>query len=284
MYILIKAKKEIDFMDINDPINSIFLADLKSRERTIQSLILKIRRRLSTAPEGALRIIKKRKGFQYYFRATPSDSLGRYIPRKDHNKAVKLAQKDYDTKLIAVLEEQLKTIEDFINTFDPDAFEKIYEKLSEPRKALIDKGFLTDEEYVKQWLAVPYKKLGFKKDDPEYYTARGERVRSKSEILIADALARYNIPYKYECPFYIDGIPVAAPDFNCLNVRLRQDYYWEHLGMMGKTAYADNNVKKLEKYTLADNFNEEKLILTFETVNHPLNTKVIEAKIKRYLI
>lgn len=63
MYILIKAKKEIDFMDINDPINSIFLADLKSRERTIQSLILKIRRRLSTAPEGALRIIKSVKVF-----------------------------------------------------------------------------------------------------------------------------------------------------------------------------------------------------------------------------
>ena len=34
----------------------------------------------------------------------------------------------------------------------------------------------------------------------EYYTIKGERVRSKSEKIIADELYRYQIPYKYEFP------------------------------------------------------------------------------------
>ena len=77
---------------------------------------------------------------------------------------------------------------------------------------------------------------------------------------------------------------IAAPDFNCLNVRSRKDYYWEHLGMMGDAGYANNNIRKIEKYALAKDFDESRLILTFETDKHPLNTKIIEAKIKRYLL
>ena len=146
------------------------------------------------------------------------------------------------------------------------------------------RGFLTDEEFVAQWQAVPYQRLGFRKDDPEYYTQRGERVRSKSEILIADALYRHNIPYRYEYPLYVDGVLVAAPDFNCLNVRLRKEHYWEHLGMMGDKDYVNHNVKKLERYSLAKDFDDSGLILTFESESQPINIRVIEEEIRKYLL
>ena len=74
------------------------------------------------------------------------------------------------------------------------------------------------------------------------------------------------------------------PDFNCLNVRLRKDYYWEHLGMLDDAVYADNNVRKLNNFSLNPNFDESRLILTTETKRHPLNTKVVEEKIRRYLL
>lgn len=130
----------------------------------------------------------------------------------------------------------------------------------------------------------PYTRLGFKEDEQEFYTAKGERVRSKSEILIADALLRNKVPYLCEYPVYNNGVIFAAPDFKCLNVRLRKEYYWEHLGKLGDQGYSDRNVKKLEKYSLADDFDESRLILTFETDSHPLNTRVIDEKIRRYLL
>ena len=212
------------------------------------------------------------------------DHHGKYLANKDRALAVQLAQKDYDTKLLKVLKEQQKAIENFIEAYDPDAAEQVYEKLSEQRKALVTPEYLSDEEFVQQWMSQPYNRLGFKKEDQEFYTAKGERVRSKSEILIADALLRHDVPYLCEVPVYNNGVIFAAPDFKCLNKRLRKVYYWEHLGKLGDQEYSDRNVKKLEKYALADDFDEKSLILTFETENHPLNTKVIEEKIRKYLL
>ena len=263
--------------------NTILTEIMKLKKQT-NNKINAIRTRITDAPDGFLRISKRLNKYQYFRIRNKGDTIGTYLPRKDHDTAVRLAQKDYDTRLLAELEKQLKAIERFLSSYNPDAAAQVYAKLSEPRKILVDKGFLTDEEFVAQWQAVPYQRLGFRKDDPEYYTQRGERVRSKSEILIADALYRHNIPYRYEYPLYVDGVLVAAPDFNCLNVRLRKEHYWEHLGMMGDKDYVNHNVKKLERYSLAKDFDESGLILTFETESQPINTRVIEEKIRKYLL
>ena len=259
------------------------ITELTGNLNSIKHHIANTKKRLLKAPEGTLRISKKCNHYQYYLRHGKDDIHGKYLNTKQLPTAKKLAQKDYDKRLLKVLEEQLKAIEQFLKNYDPYAPMKVYEKLSDPRKALVTNEFLTDEEYIKHWLDQPYKKMGFKADAPEFYTSKGERVRSKSEVLIADALARHGIPYLYEFPVYEDGIIAAAPDFKCLNVRQRQDYYWEHLGMLDDEVYADNNVKKLNKYTMNQDFDETKLILTAETKKHPLNTRIIEEKIRRYL-
>ncbi len=231
-----------------------------------------------------LRCSKQWNKYQYYHKADSTDEHGKYIHSKDRKLAVRLAQKDYDVKLLEVLEYQLKQIDRFLKHYDPNAAIKVYEDLSEARKLLVTPEYLTDEEYVKQWLSIPYRKLPFKADDPEYYTEKHERVRSKSEIIIANTLKSYNIPYRYECPVYEDEIPIGAPDFNCLNVRLRKEYYWEHLGMIGDEKYVNRNISKLEKYTMAKGFDESRLILTFESDKHPLNTLIVEEKIRKYLL
>ena len=262
----------------------VFIKEMASYKSVIDDLILQKQELIGKAPAGTLRVIKNRKSYQYYQRSDVNDREGTYIPRKDHAVAEALAQKDYDIKLLKALENQQKAIEHFLKYFDPASAARVYEDLTEARKNLVQPEFLNDADFVRQWLDEPYEKLGFGKDEPEYYTARGERVRSKSEILIADALYRHDIPYRYEYPVYSHGVLIAAPDFNCLNVRLRREYYWEHLGMMGNEEYADRNVKKIGKYTLADDFDESRLILTMETDKKPINMKVIEEKIRRFLL
>lgn len=260
------------------------IKELLVRKAFLETEITKIKNRLEQAPEGSLHVSKKKNAYQFYLRNNSKPLIEKYITNKDRSLAVSLAQKDYDTRLLKTLREQLKVIEGFLKSYDGSAPQQIFEKLSEARKQLVTPEFLSDEEFINRWQNTPYDRLGFGKDDPEYYTAKGERVRSKSEILIADALLRHNIPYRYEYPLYSHGVLIAAPDFNCLNVRLRKDYYWEHLGMMGNEDYSDRNVSKIAKYTLADDFDETSLILTMETDRKPLNTKVIEEKIRRYLL
>jgi hypothetical protein len=257
---------------------------LRHQKQDIEKEISELQKRISNAPEGSIRMEKKYKQYQYYLRKNTKDSRGTYIPRKDNDSVILLVQKNYDIKVLEALKKQLKAIERFLKDYNPNAKQQVFDKLSEPRKSLINKGFLTDKEFVQQWLSKPYNKMGFGKDNPEYYTSKGERVRSKSELLIAEALIRYNIPFRYEYPVYNNGELMGVPDFNCLNVRTRKEHYWEHLGMLGDPNYLSKNLKKLERYTLANDFDESGLILTMETANHPINTKVIEKKIRRYLL
>lgn len=260
------------------------LGEIIKGKQIIESDINKIKQRLESSPEGALRVATKSGGYQYYQKIKPYDSTGKYLSKKEKKLISQLAQKDYDQRLLPVLEKKLKIIDRFLKGWEPDEVFNVYDQLSAPRQQLVTPVCLNDEDYVKQWLSTSYQGLGFRDGEPEYYTEKHERVRSKSEIIIANTLKSHNIPYRYEYPVFEDGVLIAAPDFNCLNVRTRKEYYWEHLGMMGDEVYVNRNIRKIEKYTLAKGFDESRLILTFETDKHPLNTKIIEAKIRRYLL
>ena len=54
--------------------------------------------------------------------------------------------------------------------------------------------------------------------------------------------------------------------------------------MMDYDVYSNGTVGKLEKYMLNDYWPGVNFIATFESVEHPLSTKIIEAAIKKYLI
>ena len=258
--------------------------DLEVRKLMIEKQLIKLKKRIDDAPPGTLRVSKSHNHNQFFQKFSPEEHPGIYISKDNLPLITKLAQKDYDTRLLEVLKQQHKTIDKFLKDFNTDAARQVYEKLNTTRQLLVKPEFISDEEYVKRWMSVPYTRPPFKENTPEYYTAKGERVRSKSEILIADALFRHNIPYRCEFPVYSGGVIFAAPDFNCLNVRLRKEYYWEHLGKMGDEGYMGTNKDKLDKYALEPSFDESRLIITMETGNKPLNTKVIEEKIRKYLL
>ena len=79
-------------------------------------------------------------------------------------------------------------------------------------------------------------------------TERGELVRSKSEVVIADKLHARNIEYSYEVPLiFADGIE-RYPDFTLVDDVTNQRFYWEHLGMLDDAAYAARWARKLAAY------------------------------------
>lgn len=59
--------------------------------------------------------------------------------------------------------------------------------------------FKTVEEKIHSFLEEEYEPGKFDEDNiTEFITLKGERVRSKSELLISDHLNRYEVPYRYE--------------------------------------------------------------------------------------
>jgi ATP-dependent exoDNAse (exonuclease V) alpha subunit len=70
-----------------------------------------------------------------------------------------------------------------------------------------------------------------------HQTERGELVRSKSEVIIADHLNRRRIKYRYEEKLKL-GEDVRIPDFTFEDDDTGITYYWEHCGMIFDLEYA----------------------------------------------
>ena len=76
-------------------------------------------------------------------------------------------------------------------------------------------------------------------------TARGEAVRSKSEVIIANLLDAAGVDYRYEEKLEIDGV-TKFPDFTIDDDDTGVKYYWEHLGMLSHERYRRRWNEKLK--------------------------------------
>ena len=241
-----------------------------------------IKRRIDTYQKGNLKI-KRVKNKTYYCIADENSGKQRYINVNNIKEAQNIAQRDYDLKYLKHAESEIKDIEGLLAKKYSDRAKSCYSGINEGRKKLIQPFEMSDEDYIRKWLAMPYQPKEFTENDTtEYYTDRGERVRSKSEIIIANMLKTLNIPYKYECPLKIGNI-LLYPDFTILDVKGRRERYLEHFGMMGDLDYVNNMMLKISTYEQNSIFIGDKLICTFESSKRPLNISTLKNKLSMLL-
>ena len=93
------------------------------------------------------------------------------------------------------------------------------------------------------YLGVPRFKLNLM-----HATLKGDKVRSKSEVIIANLLFQHKIKYAYEEPLCYDGNKLISPDFT-IYMADGKKMYWEHLGMIGTESYDKRWLEKLDIYT-----------------------------------
>jgi len=140
------------------------------------------------------------------------------------------------------------------------------------------------EKELARWYDSEYHGKEFYEGTAEIVTEKGERVRSKSEKILADYFYRNNILYQYEKTLYLKGYGTVYPDFTFLSKKTRKEIYWEHEGMMDKPEYAKSAVKKIESYQRNGIHLGERLILTFETELTVLNSQIVEELVEKYLV
>ena len=119
--------------------------------------------------------------------------------------------------------------------------------------------------------------------DLVYPLADGRLVRTKSEVLIGNALLQHGIPFRYECILKV-GTAAYYPDFTILHPLTYKLYYWEHIGALDKDNYIMRNISKLKDYLLNGIFPEDKLIMTFESPNSTLDLELVEYYIDHYFL
>ncbi|MBR3000785.1 MAG: hypothetical protein IKF39_07265 [Oscillospiraceae bacterium] len=240
----------------------------QKKVQELQELISQIERNQGDRISGKLRISTtegRTRYYQHFPKEDGKEKASRYLKAEDMDIARQLAQQEYEEQLLRDL----------------------FQNLHEARKLLVSPLVDDDETYVAKWLDRQYSPGTFAEDAPHLYTSSGVRVRSKSEIIIADTYSRLKIPSLYENPIKLrsDGRFITVrPDFTLLNVRTREQFLHEHFGMIDNPQYADQFIRKIELYEKNGIFPGKNLLVTWESSTHPLNSRQVELLAKEYLV
>lgn len=105
-------------------------------------------------------------------------------------------------------------------------------------------------------------------------TVRGELVRSKSEVIIANALHYHNLDYVYEPELILED-KVKRPDFKIVDDDTGEEWYWEHCGMMDDPKYKKHWEEKKAFYKKNGIEEGKNLIVTYDE-NGSLNSQKVE--------
>lgn len=180
------------------------------------------------------------------------------------------------------LKEKAKILKD-----DIQAFKKLLEKYKEPTfdnvfNGVPDRFKELGEELLKpqpsDWSSEPYKQSDYKPEMRRFTTSRFLKVRSKSELLIAEKFYEHDIDFRYEQVIAFENMEFA-PDFT---IRRKSDgkiFYWEHWGRTFDPSYNKHNRWKMDQYEKMGIVPWDNLIITYDSDDGILNIPLIESEI-----
>jgi ATP-dependent DNA helicase RecQ len=121
--------------------------------------------------------------------------------------------------------------------------------------------------------------LGVDKDmlNKIYSTSKGDKVRSKSEVIIANLLLQHGLKYEYELSLEYENGKSIKPDFTVFLSDNRK-IFWEHLGLLGTETYDKIWLYKKEIY---DKYFLDQLVTTHEgvTINDSAENLIKKLKV-----
>ena len=125
--------------------------------------------------------------------------------------AAGISQQEYDKKVIDAAQNELKIADEYLDMLRHNNVATVYESMNPGKQILVTPVFIQDEQYVALWQSKQYEPMPIT-DDIEFISNGGVRVRSKSELIIANILEQQKIPYRYEYPIIIGGFGQVRPD------------------------------------------------------------------------
>lgn len=235
---------------------------------------------------GSLAVSINNGKIQYYHLTSSQNNKKKrtYIKEDEMDLAKNLVNQAYVTKFEKLVNLRIKQMEAMLKDFEDFELQNLFDNLPTYKKTLIKAIGPSHEAYIKEWEAKEYQPKKFADGDLVIMTNRGERVRSKSEKILADKFNDLGINYKYEKPLILEDGTKLYPDFTFISPYTREEIYWEHHGMMDNPNYVMNTMKKIETYENNGIFRNEKLIVTYESSGHNLNYEWVDILIRKHLI
>ena len=248
----------------------------------LQGEILCLQSEIDQLPKGNLIVAKN--GTRYYKWYVVDENGKKFLPKKEHYTAEKLARKKYLLLQMKKLSKECKALEFYLKHHDERVKEEEQELLANPEfQKLVEGWYRPINQRQIEWMKDSFKCNTYHPENLKYRTRSGMRVRSKSELLIAMVLSKYGIAYRYECALWL-GDRYIYPDFTILHPKTGEVFYWEHFGRMDDEAYSTKTFEKLQLYNSNGIIPTINLITTYETEAYPLDEARVENLVRFYFL
>ena len=147
-------------------------------------------------------------------------------------------------------------------------------------------GFYSSKDQLAKWANQEYETNRLEMERI-HVSISGRRFRSKSEVIIANILDAYRVPYRTEEKIILrteDGFKIAKyPDFTIKTSRGAK-LYWEHFGVLGSMEYSDNVAEKLRLYAMNGILPGRNLIISAESSQGEINAADIIRLINAFVL
>lgn len=260
--------------------NFLFLVDKELEEQV--ALRTREQKVLSRIPEGFLKLRRRDNKNSFYWNHKV-DGKRREVNITDNDDMThRLLQKRIYTEAGRRAETNIQALRELKKVYTADSIKDIIKELPDSYKTVYDAHM---ENQLWSWKDETYERCPFDPERHIHETVCGIMVRSKSEVIIANALTSYGIPFHYEERLYLkDGSQrYWYPDFT-FQVPLIGKKYWEHLGMLDKKSYCEHNAEKLYNYQKSGLMIGQNLIITQDNYLGSCNSSFIDEVIRTELL
>lgn len=247
--------------------------DTLKNELDRQSQLLKeSQENLESAPEGFLYIRETGKKQSYYHVISSSNT---HIKISDSHFIRKLIEKSRHKAIARICRNNIKVLKKALKTYIPLI----------PQNLLSTKLHELSIELYKNNSQCTYHKAPFDPKVHKHETVSGDMVRSKSEVIISNALWHYSLPANYEELFpypdadgnwFYPDFTIHCPDGTVI--------IWEHWGLLDKHSYCLHNAGKLHTYNENGFIIGKNLIITQDDNNGNCSTALIYHIIENYIL
>lgn len=236
-----------------------------------------------------------KKSTHSYYDVMRSGSKGKkYLGNENNEQVLNVKRYRYADKALELLEEDIRLLEHLIDNYVSPEYKNINDLLP----AVYQTNLLSavsscsvrgdiPQEAIEWKERLQAEKAKYPLFRPEQLTREaldGTKMRSKSEVLIANFLILAGIPFVYEAPLFINGENLL-PDFMILSlIDLSTVIIIEHQGMIFSDNYVDKFIRSLRLYLHTTEWvPNHNLFFTFDNIGETVDMRQLLQILRRHV-
>jgi hypothetical protein len=226
----------------------------------------------------------------YYYR---KEKQGRkykrtYLGRSNNKEVRNIKKARYVAKALSVVENDIALLDRLCDEYAFSGFSEINKSIPRTYRLESVDYYENLPDVAREWLRrKEAEKAEYGPWHPEgliHTVSNGIKVRTKSEMAIAEILLRNGIPFVYELPHVLKNGKIVHTDFTILStIDYKTEILLEHEGSMDDPQYRGKHAWRIENYYLTGYIPNVNIFFTFDGLNGSVDGEAIQRIVDGWL-